>query len=307
MNVKTIFYPGLKCSQTQAAKYTQDGFETSTGEWAKCKSPIDAIINLHPGPEIDEVHPYHPEESWTTYIKKLPFYTLTTISNWITQVEIDAKTTKQTLKKYHIDFFKVNFGQHGDMANHQKKYDHVLENHPETHLILWGVSRGAATTFNSVAHNKYDTSRIKLTILEGCFDHMENILDSYHPIHKYTLKQVMNWTCYQPEGPSPLTSVEKFPHHIPVAFITSNADDVVPAERTEHLAKELAKTGHPNVHLLILEEAPHHNYPIGDTPDQHTYQIFIHALYKHYDLPHKEEYLEGINITELVNNTKVSF
>ena len=94
---------------------------------------------------------------------------------------------------------------------------------------------------------------------------------------------------YRSDGPSPLQSVEDFPENIPVVFITSKIDKVVPCSNTENIARALAEKKKNDVYLLKLERSSHPNYMFDNLKDRDCYETFIHALYKKYNLKHDPE------------------
>lgn len=97
-------------------------------------------------------------------------------------------------------------------------------------------------------------------------------------------------TCYKKDGGSPLDDVERFPKHLPVAFIASEADRVVPSECTKDLVEALVNAGHQEVYFLRLKASSHSKYMMDNPQDAADYQHFVHALYKKYSLPYIEEY-----------------
>lgn len=78
---------------------------------------------------------------------------------------------------------------------------------------------------------------------------------------------------YNKEGPSPLQAVETFPENIPVVFITSKADGIVPCENTEKIAKALEKKQKNDAYLLKLEKANHADFMFHNKEDPEIYLI----------------------------------
>ncbi len=79
---------------------------------------------------------------------------------------------------------------------------------------------------------------------------------------------------------SPLALAKNFPHHLPVAFITSKADNIVAYDCTMRLYNAVVASGHPKVHLLILEDKGHNEYYTGQ--DAVTYHQFLELLVQKY-------------------------
>ena len=169
-------------------------------------------------------------------------------------------------------------------------------------LILWGVSRGTAATFCALAEHQYDN--VKLVILEGAIDSIPNVLRNWITpfVSEERTQNIMRgvnsafsffyqhgFMKFNPEGSSPLKSVEDFPEGIPVIFITSKLDTEVTCSNTENIAQSLVAKGKNDVYLLKLERSSHPNYMYDDPNDRSHYETFIHAIYKKYNLKHIPE------------------
>lgn len=300
-NIQTIYYQGIISSQTQITKYMGSRpIPATTGQVMYCKgrnnlAPPDLLIDPFIGPEIKDVNlePYH---DFTSYFNPL---TITTSSisrfiNWYYGIRTDdpAAGVKNDVKANSLNISKISIGQETDIESHLDKYNHWKEAYPNNDLILWGVSRGAATTFNAYAKYKYP--EVKLVILEGCFYSFEDVLASwtFHPISPFLHAGLNFFTNYQAKGPSPEQNIEHFPENVPVIFISSKIDKVVPYSSTEKLARELAGRKKNDVYLLELERSSHPSYMFDDAEDRNRYESFIHAIYKKYNLPHIPELAE---------------
>lgn len=323
-NVQTIFYQGMNNSQTQGAKYTgTHGFIATTGEHVVNPYGIDVIQNIYVKPEIDEVIPastlpltwsdisLYPKSIFYAACKRMCHMGARYAHyHYGTHVKaIKNQKPEQTIAAHALNVSKINVAQEGDIANHKKRFEQCQKEYPEADMITYGVSRGAATTFQAVAQlckDGIDISRIKLCILEGCFDSVESVMKKHHP---WLLKNEssMNFFAriasklisFKKDGPAPIKVAQDFPKNIPVAFITSLKDTEVPAQCTKNLIKELLKSGHKNIYLLQLKNSSHPRYMFDNQVDTTTYQNFIHALYAHYDLPHIPEYaLAGKDMVE---------
>ncbi|BDC34216.1 hypothetical protein Noda2021_01740 [Candidatus Dependentiae bacterium Noda2021] len=302
--VQTIFYQGILSSQVQAARYMgKEGFVATTGERVICRNGLNLIQNVYIGAEIDEVVPWRAHEFKNSYWKsvKARFHKLISrAANDRDGIEIIPNEQGPSLQAHIIDLKKVNLAQQNDLANHKLKYDLCVQDYPHDSKILFGVSRGAATTFSAIAHNGYDTNLVKLVVLEGCFDSIDHLiklrvplLGWYKPTRKMLNKLLYSvFGDYNIHGISPLSLVNEFPHDVPVLFVTSRKDKNVPMESASHLAHTLAATGHPNVYLLVLEQSGHNGYYKDNIEDRYTYLCVLHALYKSLDLPHVPFYAE---------------
>lgn len=305
--VRTIFYQGIYNSQVQLSKYlTSEGFcSPTTGERIRCEKGLPLIINPFIGPEIDEIELFDNSIlNWLNPFKVFSyiFTYLGHLANHITVSSINTskKAISKSLTAHFINLPKFNFGQEGDMANHYNKYLDCIKENPEDDLILWGVSKGAATTMNALTKNNYDLSKIKLVILEGCFSSIEDVFKHWYHYRSYLdinfiLAKLFLWLLsinfisyflsYKPNPKfDPINTVLDIPHSVPVAFITCEQDIVVPCEQTIALYEKLKQSGHPNVHLLKLKKSRHHAYMFDDMEDRNAYEQFIMGLYARYGL-----------------------
>ncbi len=297
-DIRTIFIQGIVSTQIQCAKYCgQKGFQALTGE--QVMSPIagDLIYNPYIGAELEEV--LLKNESPRKWYQRMwfrpvqEFFVSCKHQKYKYQV-IGTKEGAPTVATHAIDFSKLNIGQEPDMAVHAKKVTQCNVDHPDADLVLFGSSRGAATTFNACAKYKYDN--VKLVVLEGCFDNVPHIIDKRFPtLSKFKLSLFAHYlfplaTAYRRDGMTPDKCVDNFPEGVPIAFISSKADKKVPYECTERLIEKLVDRGKNPIYYLLLEDAKHVAYPLGDGKDQEKYHQFLHAIYKKYNLPHIPEY-----------------
>lgn len=304
--IKTIFYQGLYNSQVQASKYIVPGFIGTTGEYIRCEKALDLIHDVYIGEEIGEITPMN---SWMELLNpiKLYNYICTGLSNWYYDISItrsnEAKElSSSTLICHHINYFALNFGQEGDVTDHYNKYINFLRDYPDHDYIMWGVSKGAATTINAIATNKYDISKLKMIVLEGCYDSIENVFSSWGsdtaPIDCQRDINSNSWLGYLmlmilPYLPiqyrsnpywDPINRVGELPD-VPILLITSKADKLVPAYLTKRLFNKLQDTGHNHVYLLELAHSAHPRYMFDDEQDRGSYFKFVHGLYNKYCLP----------------------
>lgn len=300
----TIFYQGMLSSQVQAARYTgKKGFIATTGERVHCPKGLDIIHNLYIGSEIDEVVPWRAQQYKKSFWKsiKARFHRLISqAANKRDGIEVQANNQGPSLEAHIVRLKKVNIAQENDLLNHKRKYDLCCQEHDGAGIGLFGVSRGAATTFIALSCNQYDLSKIRFVILEGCFDSIEHLIKLRVPVlgslgWSRTLLNKLLYSVfgdYRFDGVSPLSVVDKFPHSVPVLFVTSKKDKNVPYESTMQLAQELAKAGHPQVYVLVLKGSGHNGYYKDSPQDRATYKAVVHAFYHMLGLPHIPFYAE---------------
>ena len=292
---QTIFYPGMSCSQSQAAKYMgQRGFISTTNEHVKCTaSTIDVIHKIYPT-KINEVEF---NKSYCSLLNPITsaYAILSYFSNWKNGISVmplkhSNKPSLGTVKYHTVNYDKISIGQKNDITSHFENFNKWnLDSTASSFAILYGVSRGAATTFNALTCNEYDTSKIKLVILEGCPDNINELLQYRYgdTLGKFAGKFVLpNITSYNPDYPSPSDRIANFPANVPVIFISSKADHQVPLKFTKKIAEDLSKRKKNDVYFLELEQSSHPNYMFDDKKDARDYQTMIHAAYKKYDLAH---------------------
>jgi hypothetical protein len=304
----TLFFQGIGTSQTQILKYTgNQRVKATTGQsmWsAGCNQlePLSVIYNPHIGEEVQDIN-LHINSFWS-YVNPLNIIGL--FITWGAMRYYDFHFTdpippnNESVGFYAPNIFRMSVGQNLDMETHRRKYDAwKAKEDKNSGLVLWGVSRGTAATFCAFAKEQYP--EVKLVVLEGAIDSVQNILAHYArhiPNERVakTVTQAVNaglaffkrkgYIAYDPEGPSPLKSVDTFPEGVPVVFITSKIDAVVPCTSTERIANALAAKGKNEVYLLNLERSSHPNYMYDDPQDRNKYETLIHAVYKKYNLKH---------------------
>jgi len=302
----TIFYQGLFCSQDQIANYTTGNFLTTTNELVHSKKGIEIIQNPFIGKEIEEVmlcpSKSVPEKntclegksSWERFQIKLQLIYLKYRSKLygLETKPLEPRHHGPSLKSVYFQRALINIGQEGDVQNHRQKFELCEFLHPNAGFILFGASRGAVTTFNSIA--SYHYQNVKLVILESCFYSLEDLL--YHRfsfcrkslrLRKALLQllEIIFPRFSRDHNMTPFRLIDYFPENIPVVFITSRKDGIVPVETTVNIAKELSLRNRNPVYLLVLCRSSHNMYPIHNSTDQRIYLRFIHALYRKYDLP----------------------
>lgn len=317
--VRTIFYQGMNCSQTQGSKYTGDhGFiSPTTGEHIVCDKSIDIIQDIWVKPEIDEVLPAPVSRDWYTLLFK-PRSLLANVwqysheyfsgrSNYLNGMRVKQMSSCSaalTLAAHSLIVSKINIAQEGDLANHAKRVESFCQECPDEDAVFMGVSRGAATTFQAATRYNKESHQIldrtRLILLEGCFDDVEHTMKARHP-RALKYEAVLNAferiarkvIAFRKEGPSPLKAVKDCPKQIPIAFITSAIDTQVSPHCTKKLIKELFAAGHENIYLLELKNSSHSGYMMDDEIDKRNYQNFSHALFKYLNLPYIPEYADA--------------
>lgn len=204
---------------------------------------------------------------------------------------------KNALHRFNFSDIKDNvfhpkqcaLGQRKDIETLKEVVHHVkkkssIEHNQEANIILFGVSRGAATIINYAGKEK--PTNIKAIIVESPFAHIDDALTSMYGFLSLELKRkIFNYfhSVFDFNAEHPIDFVSQINPSIPVAFICSKADAIVPYESTMRLYKALKNAGHENIHLLVLESGEHARITYNA-----IYKQFTHAFYRKYNLPHNK-------------------
>ena len=308
-DLRTIFYQGVNASQTQVSKYTGlRGFIATTGEHVVCSSGFDVIEHPFIGKELDEVHLKKICASNRKKIKaffKHPVLAFQQSFNSLFEnqlfgitIKSAAQHQKETVGGHSVHINAMCLAQNADITEHQKRYDLCIKEYPESDLILYGVSRGAATTFNACASNQYDPQKIRLVVLEACFDsvtdavHNSPLFLKWKALEKVFLKTMMTHTQFKQQGIAPINLVDKFPENVPVVFITSERDCIVPLASVQRVVDALKQRGKNPIYMLVLKHSSHPKYMMDNKEDTENYRDCMHALYKSLNLPYIPEYAQ---------------
>lgn len=204
---------------------------------------------------------------------------------------------------YTVVSSKSSLGQITDINDFQRRYMSLKRLNPKN-IVVYGVSRGAATTFAALADHHYDN--IKLCILEGP-------PGSISSLFKFYFSQLLGPLLYNPliaylflgqqhnvnKESQAIARVDRFPLDIPLVIISSRNDEVVCHKSSLNIAlrvaanRQMAKEQDKQiaaVYFLQLDTPLHNYYTRGNTKDSQRYQNFIHAIYRKYELPYIEQF-----------------
>ena len=188
--------------------------------------------------------------------------------------------------------------QHTGLAQQSEmdSFGHVVDSTLEfgQPVIFYGVSRGASVIINvlgSRAAAQQQLPNIQAIILESPFAHCEDIIQGYAEQFKlpsffmrFLAKRFFKE--YDKKKNAPINLIEYLPHDVPVLFICTVEDTIVPARSTRRLYTQLRELGHQHVYLLEFPSGIHANILWG--LHGREYHGVIHAFYRKYDLPHDE-------------------
>ena len=215
--------------------------------------------------------------------------------NWIVKNPLvifdfpDAKNDEKI--EWHGD--KVNLGQDLDICTLASAFVKTKELFPNKPIVLGGVSRGAATILNYVGTAK--PHNIAAIVLESPFDSLRSVI--LHLLRQYYISwipfsealAIKYMTSIFPllnmEGISPIQVAHAIPTSIPILFVHSKEDKVVPISASRRLYVQLRQAGHNNVYLFELATGEHARLARG--PEAGLYHQIVQSFYKKYGLPHE--------------------
>ena len=156
-------------------------------------------------------------------------------------------------------------------------------------VIIRGVSNGAAAA--ATFAGTYDQKNTEAIVLESPYSDVENVISNiaggFRSLGKTVAASASLVSKYNPYGIRPIDVVDKIQKNIPVLFICSKGDTLIPAGETIKLYTALKKAGHTKTHLVVLDKGAHANLLWG--PEGHIYLAAEHAFYKKYGLPHNAD------------------
>ena len=274
--IHTIFYPGLGAPQQQAANYAGvKGVVTSEGGLTICDGAPLILHNVRTCAEPPEIH-----YDCSLYPSSVLFRAAQKAYHALLYQDYAPRT-------YTIDYSKASVAGEGDVALHRTLVQQAVTDAPHKRLVLFGTSKGAATTLVSMADMPSELrAHIALVILEAPFDSVESLVpDTYGPwLGAGVLQFLTSCTSFQRNQTTPLAAADAFPLDVPVAFVTSEIDKVVPEAHTQPLIAKLHERKHPHLHELRLKHSHHHILSRSHPEDTARYLNFVNNLYEQYIL-----------------------
>ncbi|MBA3537939.1 MAG: hypothetical protein H0T84_15265, partial [Tatlockia sp.] len=316
-----IYYPGKGDTQATAATLIgKEPLATTTGETVSlespgiCTLPRERIWNYPELPENDLDQNEFDPRSLGYSISKL----------WRRNLKVSKKEAgyqplgpheerKGSLANYRVDYAKSSMGQKTDVLAHQYKYE-ALQKYNEEHgseidnIVLYGVSRGAATTFRKLGTLGEDSKPyedIKLCVLEGPPASMSDVIKNYvgksltKKLYNPEMQTLVSFVCGDEHSTDKDAQaqayVDTFPIHVPLLIVSSKKDGLVPHSSSAKLALRVAArrqiaNDSAAVYLLQLDTCGHNDYTTNNSRDSQRYQNFVHAVYRKEGLAYIEEY-----------------
>lgn len=292
-DIVTVFFQGNGVTRAQASHYTgDDGVRYFTShnimiESVNNHSPT-LLYNIFPCKELEDIYT-------TTCFNSilLPLYYLVNPLFFVHLIINLFFSTKTSGKGSHchvlsfLKYFKLNVGGWLDMKQHRNMVIQCTKQNPDKKLVLFGSSRGAATTFTSFAFLEPELQRkVKLVIVEGTYDTVPNVVRHRFtrfggPVMEFLLESLAE---YKKGQVSPLEAAHNFPLDTPVAFVYSETDSIVPASLTKNVIRVLNERGHKKLHILSFKDASHSGMSLENVDNQIAYKNFVEDLYDKYCL-----------------------
>jgi len=269
----TFYFPGLGAGWMQSLRYT-GGKEVERGEATMPNSPF-FLYNIH---AID------PPEYKAFHWMQLP---------WIYMLPITtmARVWQHILRgsDYVLAWPLISFAGHDDIEQCLRPIRAFIED-PKNNmkkLVLAGSSRGASTMLGAVTRmTAKEQDHIAFVLLEGAFDSVPAIAIGRYGSFLGGLLHLLlpSLTRYDPMYPPPVALASNFPTHVPVLFVTSEADWHVPMAHTLRVrdAVRRSRTHDEDLHTLVLKRSHHSFYSTDDVEDQAAYRQKMAFMYERY-------------------------
>lgn len=274
--IVTVFIQGHFAGRWQAAKYAGPNgcnllMPDGNGEHVETTQSPTLLHNLFMYPDLNDVG-----YGWS----------------W-NPVHLLSKLAHLVAKRYygveggslpHNYLTLQNVAGSEDVTQYLSAVRSCINRHPEKRIVLFGCSRGAAIVINSLVYlTETERHHIALVIAEAPFATVTSAL-SVRWFSALQLALLTRLSLYESTQLSPLEAVrhENFPLDLPLAFVTSESDRLVPVSHTLKLIEELRARNHSCLEHLKLYLSDHAMMPIGE--EKTEYLNFVNSLYKKYVL-----------------------
>lgn len=176
---------------------------------------------------------------------------------------------------YSLSPSKFNLGQTNDISCIDEEYNKIKS---ET-IIAYGTSRGSLALINWMV--KCKPKNVKAIVLEGTPSSLADLVNYssgfYYIRHKLSTYILPLFTNYRSDYNCDLLQL---PKDIPILFITSTNDEIVPSQCTLNMYSKMKKHGYNNVYCCVLGEAHHSDYLSNNSVDRETYINAVIACYE---------------------------
>ncbi len=140
-------------------------------------------------------------------------------------------------------------GQGKDIEALETAIKTVHTAYPDGQIVLYGVSRGAATIANTLAHlgktGEHELlGAIKGAVIESAFAETQDVIAAILPMIPTSIKKPLFTLIYSNHsfsGIQPITFADYIPPTIPLLFLATKQDKLIPAYSTYRLYEYIAK------------------------------------------------------------------
>lgn len=275
-DIVTVYFQGLFVSRTQATKYTgQKGLDIRVG-----KNQIEHVFNPD-SPEIlhniylsDELSDISFERSYN------PCHWLCGMAHFLYNIRHNIYGTSSIA---HNLMTRINIAGPEDVDQYYQTIKSCIRDFPKKKIVLFGPSRGAATLFVTMTRlSEEERNHIKMVIVEAPFSSVESLLSLTCPSFAVNPLLVLleTLTQFDRTQTSPMNAIqsELFPLTIPLLFITSEKDKIVPVQETKKLIDYLKnERQHRYVSHLELQHSSHSGMSLENQEDRDRYQKEVYS------------------------------
>ena len=299
--ISYLYAPGLLGTEFIMGRYCPE-FTAVTGEKITCNIAGHVIGQPHTAVVFPEISLRKPGRFTLNIIKAITDsikQDLAPLFLRLLQDTYDFKITDNPASKRSVVHFGYslsdgNIAQKKDIRACHKAYKSHIKKYPNTQLVLYGDSRGAATIFNFIALHK--PKQVKAAVLEGIFDDIPHVIKHflYHdkePRAEKRMHRLVSFLMgsYKRKGPFPIDYVQKMDDTIPLLLVTSLKDGLTAPQGAIKLYLALCQKGLKKIHLLVLNDALHPCYMVSNKEDRERYETTVHAFYKQYGLSYNAQ------------------
>ncbi len=322
---KTVIYPGKDNITAMYARITNGPITLPGGQeeavsTLEQKTPILFNDNIYAHPsDVPEVI----KNNTTTFFGKIKAWLFAYKKHKVKVSKSNSsKTLTESFNGFRVDKAQASLAQGTDIAHCKDMLDSADAD------LLMGISRGGGTVIATAAEHKDAPSltRLKLIIAEGAIGSVRDAVRTYAgPFTEIVYKFLTRLNIFGKQhktdhAAQPKAKVKNGIANVPVLFMSSLKDRVVPISSTFDMAIRIAKHRVENkkfedavtpVYFTPLLKSGHDEYA---TLDRERYLTAAHSVYKSLNLRHDEEhiktdsndYLNSINLTgswyrELIN------
>ena len=135
-----------------------------------------------------------------------------------------------------------------------------------------------------------------MSCVESPFDHVKSVFNTHWFVNiasklvsKPKIYKFFLWaTKHKEKGEHPIDNVANIRHDLPIMFVCTESDGIVPCSSTVNLYKKLRQSGHEHVYLLKFKTGKHGK--LLWSKNGKKFRNVVHAFYAKYNLPHNPRF-----------------